>query len=108
MTNRVKKELISLSIFLVVVGTFLSGWYVNKPDHRGRVGNLEENKFILYPTKVYPEEEPFTPEIYFTKNTKVSGKISSIKDLDENQVVKIWIEVFEGQYIAKKIKITKE
>ncbi|WP_226679990.1 hypothetical protein [Sutcliffiella horikoshii] len=108
MTNRVKKELISLSIFIVVVVAFLSGWYVIKPDHRGIVGELEENKFILYPIKVNPEEEPFTPEIYFLKNTKVSGKISSIQDLNENQEVKVWIKVFEGQYIAKKIKITKK
>ncbi|WP_216647542.1 hypothetical protein [Bacillus sp. THAF10] len=89
--------------------SLLSGWFFFiKSDHRGIVGDLEENTFILYPTKVNPEAETFSPVIYFSNNTRVSGKKSSVKDLEENQVVKVWVEVVDDQYIAKKIKITKD
>ncbi|MBD3842681.1 MAG: hypothetical protein IE909_12510 [Campylobacterales bacterium] len=108
MTSRVKKEIFLLSLFLLVVLVLLSIWYLTKPDHSGIVGVLEEDKFILYPFKVDPEEEPYTPEIYFSEDTKVSGKISSILDLQENQEVKIWIETVDGQHFAKKIIVTKE
>lgn len=108
MTNRVKKEIFLLSLLLMVVLVILSIWYLTKSDHSGIVGALEESKFILYPFKVDPEEEPYTPEIYFSEDTKVSGKISSIFELQENQEVKVWIETVDGRHFAKKIVVTKE
>lgn len=108
MTNRVKKEIFLLSILLIVVLVLLSIWYLTKADHKGIVGVLEENAFILYPFKVDPEEEPYTPEIHFLEDTKVTGKISSINDLKENQEVKVWTETVDGQLFAKKIVVTEE
>jgi hypothetical protein len=108
MTIRVKKEIILLLVLLIIVMVLLSIWYLTKPDHYGIVGVLEESKFILYPFKVNPEEEPYTPEIYFSEDTKVTGKISSIFDLKENQEVKVWIETVDGQRFAKKVVVTKE
>ncbi|WP_417897695.1 hypothetical protein ABN702_15560 [Bacillus haimaensis] len=108
MTNRVKKEIFLLSLLLIVALVLLSIWYITKPDHYGIVGALEESKFILYPLKVDPEEEAYTPEIHFSEDTKVSGKISTIFDLKENQEVKVWIETVDGQHFAKKIVVTNE
>ncbi|MGD6831102.1 hypothetical protein ACQCT5_02995 [Sutcliffiella halmapala] len=108
MTNRVKKEIFLLSLLIIVVLVLLSIWYLTKPDHSGIVGALEENKFILYPFKVDPEEEPYTPVIYFSEDTKVTGKISSIIELQENQEVKVWMETVDGQHFAKKIVVTKD
>lgn len=108
MTNRVKKELLLLSVFLVIVLALLSVWYGMKPDYLGIVRELEENKFTLYPEKINPEEEPFIPDIYFSKDTKISGETTSMLDLKEDQVVKVWIDEIEGEYMAKKIIITKE
>lgn len=108
MTTRVKKEIFLLLVFVIIVMIFLSIWYLTKPDHYGIVGALEESKFILYPFKVDPEEEPYTPEIYFSEDTKVTGEISSIIDLKEGQEVKVWIETVDGEHFAQRIVVTKE
>lgn len=108
MTIRVKKEIFLLSILLIVVLVLLSICYLTKPDYSGIVGALEESEFILYPFNVDPEEEPYTPGIYFWEDTKVTGKISSINDLKENQEVKVWIETVDGGRFAQRIVVTKE
>ncbi|MBM7619953.1 hypothetical protein JOC95_001805 [Bacillus tianshenii] len=106
MTIRVKREIFLVSVFSLIVMVIISIWYLTKPDHSGIVGALEESKFTLYPVKVDPEEEPYTPEIHFSEDTKVTGKISSIFDLKDNQEVKVWLETVDGKHFAEKIVVT--
>ncbi|WP_075618520.1 hypothetical protein [Paenisporosarcina indica] len=98
-----------LSVFVIIaIVAFLVFLFINRADEHGKIGELEESNFVLYPIKVDPEADYNLPEIYFSNGTKVVGEVNSVMDLKERQEVKVWVEEIEGKKVANKIKILKE
>lgn len=83
-------------------------FFFYRADYHGVIRGLEGNQFTLYPLKVNPEYEHYTPVIFFSKDTYVIGETNSITDLKPGQEVELWVEEIDEKKIAKKIKVINE
>ncbi len=102
------KRMMLMVLILIAIITALTIPYLNRADFHGEIKFLEESKFVLYPIKLDPSKQYDVPEIHFSKDTEVTGKIKSIVNFKNGQEVKLWVEVIEGQNVASKIKVIKE
>jgi hypothetical protein len=98
---------IKLYIFVaIIILTLVSVFFILKPDYKGIITELSENKFYLAPLIIDPEEEYDFPLIYFDEHTSVKGEnVKSINDLKNNQKIKIWTQKKDTKIVAKKIKV---
>ncbi|MEK4403416.1 hypothetical protein MKZ26_03095 [Sporosarcina sp. FSL K6-6792] len=102
------KRIMLMVLILIAIITALIIPFLNRADFHGEIWGIEESKFVLYPININPTEQYDVPEIHFSKDTEVAGKIKSIVNLKKGQEVKLWVEVIEGQKVASKIKVIKE
>lgn len=101
-------QITRITLISIAVIAVLAFFLFSRADYHGKIGGLTESKFILYPLKINPEYEHATPEVHFTDNTEIVGKIKTTKSLIEGQEVKVWTEEIEGKIVAKKIKVMKD
>ncbi|MCM3356391.1 MAG: cold shock domain-containing protein [Psychrobacillus sp.] len=97
--------IIGMTIISIAVLTF---FLLNRADYHGKVGDITDNNFTLYPLEVNPEYEHFTPKVHISNFTKITGKINNMRSLKEGQEVEIWAVEKEGKIVAKKIKVLKD
>lgn len=102
------KRIMLMGLILMAIITALTILFLNRADYHGEIWSLEESKFVLYPINIDPSKQFDVPEIHFSKDTEVAGRIKSIVNLKKGQEVKLWVEVIEGQKVASKIKVIKE
>ena len=97
--------IIGMTIIIIAVLAF---FLFSRADYHGKIGDLTESKFILYPLEINPEYEHFTPKVHFSNFTKITGEINNMRSLKEGQEVEIWAVEKEEKIVAKKIKVLKD
>ncbi len=97
--------IIGMTIIIIAVLAF---FLFSRADYHGKIGDLTESKFILYPLEINPEYEHFTPKVHFSNFTKITGEINNMRSLQEGQEVKIWTVEKQGKIVVKKIKVMKD
>ncbi|RCW63883.1 hypothetical protein [Saliterribacillus persicus] len=106
--GEIKSLIIVLNIVLVLFVVVLFYWHFIKSDYKGVITNLQEDNFTLEPINADEEAEYNVYKIFFSKNTKIRGKGTTVDDLDERQQIKVWVEKINKRMVANKINIIEE
>ncbi|WP_186577184.1 hypothetical protein [Aquibacillus kalidii] len=99
------RKIIIFGLVFIALFSIVTTFFLYKADYHGRIGEITENNFSLFPLKINPEAEYVTPKIYFDNNTNVVGIKDKVDDLKDGQEVKVWVVVSKGEKISSKIKV---
>ncbi|WP_058307175.1 hypothetical protein [Gracilibacillus massiliensis] len=105
--GELKALIIILSIILVLF-VVVFYWNFIKSDYRGVITKLQEDTFALEPINADEEADYNVYKIYFSEDTKISGKGTTVDDLEERQQIRVWVEEINERMVANKINIIEK
>ncbi len=112
MNHYLKKEiktiLFTFSILIPLLFTASLILIFIKADYSGEIGKMDKDNFLLFPLSTEPEVDYRTPRIHIDDSTKVVSKVGKVENLEEGQVIKVWVIEREGKKVADKIKVITE
>ncbi|SHN06945.1 hypothetical protein [Gracilibacillus kekensis] len=81
--GEIKSLIIVLSIIFVLFVVVVIYWYFVNSDYNGVITKIQEDTFTLEPINAAEEADYNVYKIYFSEDTKIRGKGTTVDDLED-------------------------